>query len=112
MNCSAGWRLHHQPDGDAVGCEVLDAPHLGLLEDLAAHVGSCQISSATRLISACELDVGAVGHRHVEHRAAHCWLMFPTRSTVPLGTCHTVPFTDRSLVARSDTASTVPAWVP
>ena len=34
--------------------------------------------------------------------------MLPTRRIVPLGTCHTVPFTDRSRVARSDTDSTVP----
>src|SRR5688500_9687650 len=30
--------LHHEADGDAVGAEGLDAPHLGLLEDAGAEV--------------------------------------------------------------------------
>ena len=41
-----------------------------------------------------------------------CWDMLPTRRISPLGTCQTVPFTARSRVVRSDTASTVPVASP
>ena len=37
-----------------------------------------------------------------------CWLLLPTRTIAPLGTCQTVPSAARSRVVRSDTASTVP----
>ena len=37
-----------------------------------------------------------------------CWDWLPTRRISPLGTCHTVPSTERSRVVRRETASTVP----
>ena len=37
-----------------------------------------------------------------------CWDWLPTRRISPLGTCQTVPSTERSRVVRSETASTVP----
>ena len=43
---------------------------------------------------------------------AQCWLLLPTRTIAPFGTCQTVPSAARSRVVRSDTASTAPLTCP
>ena len=44
LHCCCGAVLTHDADDDAVGVPALDAPDLGLLEDLGRYSGSSQTS--------------------------------------------------------------------
>ena len=102
-----GQRLDEQPDHQRVLVALLDAPHLGLLEDVRALVE--HVADATRWMtcSAWSMSVSPATSTSSSARA-QCWLLLPTRTIAPLGTCQTVPSAARSRVVRSDTASTVP----
>ena len=70
LNCSAG-RVFTTRRIVTPSAASSSTPHTsGSSSTFPAHVGSRHSSSATRLISACaQVEVGAVRHRDVEHRA-------------------------------------------
>jgi hypothetical protein len=74
---------------------------------------SRQSSSATRLIASRARSMSESSAIWMSSNARdQCWDMFPARWICPLGTCHTVPSTERIRVALSVTASTEPVTSP
>ena len=69
LNCSAGWVFTTSRIVTPSGAR-LSTPHTsGSSSTSAAHAGSCHSSSATPLDHRLgQVEVGAVGHRHVEQR--------------------------------------------